>query len=130
MVNILLILISILFGSFLTRWILQHIKTSSVRVSSALTLIVFLLIGFFENEMKFELSSAFLGGTFVGMTDFDKLSSFGLLLADLLYALFFYFILPFNFGLGGALGFGAAISCLLIHTFLIRVFPYLTEKLK
>ncbi len=128
MVSFFVTFLFILAGSFSTRWLVQHKKISPVRVSSGLTLLAILLGGLLYGEMRHEFSSAFLGGTFVGMTDHNKFSSMGLLFADLIYALLFFFILPFNIGLGGALGLAAVISCLLIHTFFIRVFPMVRRR--
>ncbi len=65
-----------------------------------------------QTELYSVLSAAILGGSFVGMTEVHRLKGKSLVFASFLYSLFFFFILPFNRGFGGALGLAALLSCL------------------
>ena len=91
--------------------------------------LLFVLFTFpFNFDGKLSLQSAFLGATFVGMSDSGKMSERRLFLAALVYALLYYFVLPFNIGLGGALGFAAFLSCLFVQFLRESLFKALRVK--
>lgn len=56
-----------------------------------------------------------LGATFVGMSEPNRLGLRSLTIASAIFAMLFYFILPFNPGFGGSLGLAAFSSCILIY---------------
>ena len=104
-----------------TRWIIKEKGLSPIRTSSMLTLAFVLATLPFQFEDKALLQSAFLGATFVGMSEAAKMSEKRLFFASVCYSLFFYFVLPYNVGLGGALGFAAFNSCLLVQFMAAKV---------
>lgn len=93
-----------------------------------LTLAFYLMTVPFEFEHKLLLQSAFLGATFVGMSETGKMSEKRLFWASLVYALIFNYVLPFNVGLGGALGFAAFTSCLFVQFMRTHVIKVSTVK--
>ncbi|WP_408097124.1 hypothetical protein ACJVC5_18995 [Peredibacter sp. HCB2-198] len=112
----LLLIISIsMVSTQLTRWIIKEKGLSPIRTSTMLTLAFYLMTLPFDFQHKLVLQSAFLGATFVGMSETGKMSEWRLFWASLVYSLLFYYVLPFNIGLGGALGFAAFMSCLFVQ---------------
>jgi hypothetical protein len=110
MVKFLLILITALLTSVLTRWLIKEKKVAPIRASSFITLMILGALSLFQFEYKDLLGAAALGGTFVGMTESARLPKRSFLFAGLLFSLLFYFLLPLNQGLGGALGMAAFLS--------------------
>lgn len=111
---ILILSVSII-STQLTRWIIKEKDLSPIRTSTMLTLVFYLMTYPFEFEHKLMLQSAFLGATFVGMSEAGKMSEKRLFWASIVYSLIFNYLLPFNVGLGGALGFAAFTSCLFVQ---------------
>lgn len=116
-----LILLVTVVGTQLTRWMIKEKELSPIRASTMLTLVFILMTYPFQFEDKIMLQSAFLGATFVGMSEVEKMSEKRLFFASIIYAQLFYFVLPYNVGLGGALGFAAFSSCLLVQFMAARV---------
>lgn len=110
-----LILLVTVVGTQLTRWMIKEKKLSPIRASTMLTLTFILMTYPFEFELKLMLHSAFLGATFIGMSEVEKMSEKRLFFASIIYCQLFYFVLPYNVGLGGALGFAAFSSCLCVQ---------------
>jgi CBS domain containing-hemolysin-like protein len=114
-VSLILILITTVISTVCTRWLIHHKNLSPIRASSLFTLGVLIASSGYTFELRPTLEAAVLGGTFVGMTDASKLSFRSLTFASILFSLVFYFIIPYNQGLGGALGFAAFVSCLITY---------------
>lgn len=112
----------------LTRWIIKEKELTPIRASTMLTLAFVLMTFPFEFEHKQLLQSAFLGATFVGMSDAGKMSEKRLFFASIFYSVIFCYILPYNIGLGGALGFAAFTSCLLVQFMRTFVFKASTAR--
>jgi hypothetical protein len=87
----------------------------SVRASSFLTLIFIGLTSLFSFPEASLLQAAFLGSSFIGMTDPERLSRLQIFFASVIFSLIFYFLLHYLKGPGGILGFSAFVSCLLTH---------------
>ena len=104
-----------LVAVLMTRHCIQKRNLSAIRASTALTLSFVALTSFFVSPLIPTLQAGFFGATFVGMTEADKLTTKALCLAALLFSFVFFFLIPHSHGLGGALGCGAFLSCLIIH---------------
>lgn len=111
----LMILVVSVVGAEVTFWLIHHKHLSTVRASSAATLIFCLLTMGITSPLIAPLQASFFGATFVGMTDKSRLGWKRVFLASLLFGLFFYFLIPLAHGIGGGLGAAAFVSCSLIH---------------
>lgn len=119
-----IILISI-FSAQLTHAIVKRYHWSSVR-TSALTSLVFCYSLKLMNVPNGEtLSAAFLGASFLGMANTELFRERDLFFGAWIFALIFYFVLPYNIGLGGALGTAAFVTC-----GIIRGSSLLAEKIR
>ena len=113
--NTFFIILVCLVSAQLTHWSIHKLKTGAVRVSGATTLLFVGLVTLLNIPNKEVLAAAFLGSSFLGMSDRDILTSRDLFFASWIFAILFLFVLPFNIGLGGALGTAAFSSCLIIR---------------
>lgn len=87
----------------------------SVRASSFLTLIFIGLTSLFSYSCVPTLQAVFLGSSFIGMTDPNRLSKLQIFLTSLVFSFIFHFLVIYMKGPGGVLGFSAFTSCLIIH---------------
>lgn len=115
MVKLLLIFLVAQFATQGTHYLALTKKMSGVRASSLVTLIFIGLTFFLPYEHLDILHAVCLGGSFVGMSDPQRLSVKQLGIASLVFAFFFHFCIHFFKGIGGALGFSAFISCVFIY---------------
>jgi hypothetical protein len=126
------ILLPIIFVSLMstlaTRWLILEQKFPPIRASAAFTLIFVLLLELFNFPTEATLSSAILGGSFVGMTEVRRLRKKSLLFASLFFSLCFYYVIPYNRGLGGALGCAAFLSCLFSYFLRSKLFSRLLRE--
>lgn len=110
------ILVIVLASSQLNHKLIRETSHGAVRVSAFTTLLFVSLNSFFDYPERELLNAAFLGASFLGMSDHNLFGPRDLFFAGWIFALLFYFVLPMNVGLGGALGTAAFISCLIIRT--------------
>lgn len=113
--KLLLIILVSLLASQITLYIVKKYQFNTIRVSSGLTLIFLLLMESVDSEISNTLCASFLGSTFLGMSNQEIFSERDLVFVSLIFSLIFYFVLPFNIGLGGALGTSAFVSCAIIR---------------
>lgn len=113
MILIYLIVTSVV-AVLMTRHCIIHRNLSPIRASTALTLSFVALTSFFAYPDMLVLQAGFFGASFVGMTEPTRMSNRTLLMTACVFSFVFYFVIPHTRGLGGALGCGAFISCLLI----------------
>lgn len=115
MITVFLISIVAALTTFL---ISSKLKADPIRVSAGLTLLalaIFFAIGLFY-EIKIDvLGAVFFGASFVGMSSNEKYTIVQVLFSSILFGLVFIFLTPLLSGLGGALGFSAFLSALLIR---------------
>lgn len=97
-------------------------EIGTVRASSLLTLIFIGITFNLPFDSVPSLQAAFLGASFVGMTQPHRLSRKELVVASLLFAFIFQFLIIYLKGYGGALGFSAFVSCLVTY-FLFKKGP-------
>lgn len=103
------------FCTFLTSWLIRAKEVTPVRASALVTL---LIAGFFmaiSLQHGNKVAPVILGATFVGMTEPHRLGYRSLTFASIIFAFTFHYILPYNPGFGGALGFAAFISSIFIY---------------
>lgn len=101
--------------TFATSWLIRKKNFSPVRASSLLTVIVVSSIMLFDMELGNKIAPVILGATFVGMSESERMGFKSLTLASIVFALTFFYLVPFNPGFGGALGLAAFCSCILIY---------------
>lgn len=102
------------FSTFILR---RKFKVDAIYASIFISLIGFFLcrtLFFLEVELY---SSIVFGASFVGMTKLNNFSYFSLFLATMLYSSMFTVYMSWFSGLGGALGFSAFLSVLIIVIF-------------
>lgn len=87
----------------------------SVRASSFLTLVFIGLTTLLHVENALPYQAAFLGSSFVGMTDPTRFSRWQIALSSVVFTFIFFFLVKFLKGPGGVLGFSAFSSCLIVH---------------
>ncbi len=120
-----MIILVCLASSQLTRLLTERYSIGLVRASAGSTLAFVLLLSIFPVPEKDTVSAAFLGASFIGMSRPSLFTARDLLFAALIFAGFFLYALPFNQGLGGALGLAAFGSSLIVHRFRYRLSPSL-----
>ncbi len=103
------------FGSQVTRRLIDTSGQGAIRVSALSTLTFTLLLNILGLSYSGLPSAIFLGSSFLGMSEDHILSSRDLVWASGIFSLIFYYVLPYNQGLGGALGTSAFISCFIIY---------------
>ena len=97
-----------------THYLVSKKNIHPVRASSTLTL-GFIALTYLLQVPTIDLfHAAFFGGSFVGMSDSKKLSLRQLTAAGIIFSLIFCFLIHHLRGIGGALGFSAFSSCLII----------------
>ena len=89
----------------------------TVRASSGFTLTFIGLTFAFPFAIIPTLHAVFLGSSFVGMSDANRLSRKQLMIASFIFCLSFSFIIGHFKGYGGTLGFTAFVSCLTTYFF-------------
>lgn len=87
----------------------------SVRASSFLSLVFIAITSFFTIPESGTLQAAFLGASFIGMTDPERLSRLQIGFSSVIFSFIFYFLIHYLKGAGGILGFSAFMSCLTTH---------------
>ena len=105
------ILLSVIASSQLTFLISHRWRLTPVRSSALLTLCFVALTAPVTFSLKETLWAAWLGGSFIGMSERDLFRARDLFFAAFIFTGFFLFVLPMNVGIGGALGFAAFVSC-------------------
>lgn len=101
--------------SYITSYLIRKKEMPAVRASSLVTLIATNFVMMFDMKSGNRIAPVILGSTFVGMSEPHRLGYRSLTIASIVFALIFYFIVPFNPGFGGALGLAAFCSCILIY---------------
>lgn len=101
--------------TFVTGYLIRKKEMPAVRASSLVTLIATSLVMMFDMKSGNRIAPVILGSTFVGMSEPHRLGYRSLAIASVVFALLFYFVVPFNPGFGGALGLAAFCSCILIY---------------
>lgn len=102
----------VIVSMFATHWLIQKRSYSPIRASSFVSLIIVLGLTYLSRPADATLySGAVLGGTFLGMTDPGRLQGKYLLFAASFFSFSFLYLLPYNRGFGGALGFTVFLSC-------------------
>lgn len=101
--------------TFATSWLIRKKNLSPVRASSLLTVFVVSTVMLFDTELGNKIAPVVLGATFVGMSESERMGFKSLTFASIVYALTFFYLIPFNPGFGGALGFAAFCSCILVY---------------
>lgn len=101
--------------TFMTSFLIRKKDMPAVRASSLVTLIATSFVMMFDMKSGNRIAPVILGATFVGMSEPHRLGYRGLTIASIVFALVFYFVVPFNPGFGGALGLAAFSSCILIY---------------
>ncbi len=98
-----------------THYLVIKKNFHSVRASSLCTLIFIALTSFQVGPTTYLLRAAFFGGSFIGMSDSKRLTRWQLSLAGLIYSFIYCYLIQHLKGIGGALGFSAFFSCLVIY---------------
>lgn len=101
--------------TYFTSFLIRKKEMPAVRASSLVTLTATSFVMMFDMKSGNRIAPVILGATFVGMSEPHRLGYRSLTIASIVFALTFYFIVPFNPGFGGALGLAAFCSCLLIY---------------
>jgi hypothetical protein len=102
-------------SSQLTRYLVVHRGLGTVRASAAATLAFLALTAAIPAPETEPCRAAFLGASFLGMSSAKHFSARDIFFAAMIFAALFLLVLPYNAGLGGALGLAAFTSCLLIR---------------
>ncbi|MNK98213.1 hypothetical protein D3C87_1185720 [compost metagenome] len=114
-----MMLLSVLFvaaiGAELTFYLIHKKHVSTVRASSASSLLFALSALALQLPFGNVLPAAFFGATFVGMTDKSRLGYKRVFAASLIFGLIFTFLIPLAQGFGGGLGAAAFVSCAVVH---------------
>ncbi len=112
-----LIFLVTLASSQLTRLLVIRFSVGVVRASAGSTLAFLALTSLLPLQNKDLLGAAFLGASFLGMSSVNLFTAWNLFFASWVFAALFLYALPYNIGLGGALGVAAFTSCLLVRSF-------------
>lgn len=90
-----------------------------VRTSSVVTILFYILIQLFglDEHKELLIISSFYGGSFIGMSSHEEVSSILFLLSSLFFTFLFILLIPYLGGLGGALGICAFLSVFFISAF-------------
>lgn len=94
----------------------QFPQIGAVRSSAILSLLVGLLFHFIPINSDFSMIPiVFIGGSFVGMTSVERISSaFQLFLTGMIFGAIYHYIVPNHLGLGGALGTSACLAVIVM----------------
>lgn len=110
-------------GAESTFSLIHRFKMSTIRASCLATLVFCGLLSLIPADFKvMPLQAAFFGATFVGMTDKSRMGAKRVLIASLLFALIYIFLIPLARGFGGGLGAAAFVSCAIIYSLSRYVF--------
>jgi uncharacterized membrane protein len=109
------VLLIAILGAEITFYLIHKKHISTVRASSASTLIFAVSAVALQLPFGNVLPAAFFGATFVGMTDKSRLGAKRVFAASLIFGLIFTFLIPFAQGFGGGLGAAAFVSCSIVH---------------
>lgn len=115
MVNFLIILFVSQLATQMTHHYSLNPVIGPIRASSGLTLLFIGLTSAFSDPLILTLQAVFLGSSFVGMTDPQRLQRKQLVLASLIFCLIFNFLIIYLKGFSGTLGLSAFISCLITY---------------
>ena len=102
-------------GAEITFYLIHRKHISTVRASSASTLVFALAALAIKLPFGNVLPAAFFGATFVGMTDASRLGAKRVFAASVVFGLIFTFLIPLAQGFGGGLGAAAFVSSAAIH---------------
>lgn len=114
MVKIFFIFLVSISSTVITHALAKRNSGGAIRASAFSTLIFLAITKIVPFQIEPSLIAAFFGASFVGMSDPQKLSYTELIFASIIFSILFIYVLPFNFGLGGALGAAAFTACSLI----------------
>lgn len=118
------VLLVAVIGAQLTFFLIHKKHISTVRASSASTLIFAVAAWALQFPFGNVLPAAFFGATFVGMTDKSRLGAKRVFAASLIFGLIYTFLIPLAQGFGGGLGAAAFVSCAVVDLtgrFLLKV---------
>ncbi len=110
-------MMSLLVSSQFVFWSVKRLKVSGIRASAFSSLLFSLILWTLHTPNFDSLSAAWLGGSFLGMSHPDTFSSTELLFGAAVCSVLFIYVLPWNIGLGGALGVAAFVTCGLLRGF-------------
>ncbi len=108
-----------IFIAYTTYKVIELTKMTPTRVSSSTTLISFAILYGLNKVVSIDLTNLMaliFGATFVGMCSHKIFSARDIIFAAIIYSLVFTFVAPSQYGIGGALGFSAFSSLVLIWT--------------
>ncbi len=111
----LFIMMSLVLSSQVVFWSVKRLKVSGIRASAFSSLLFSLILWTLHTPHFDSLSTAWLGGSFLGMSHPKTFSSRELLFGAGVYSVLFIYVLPWNIGLGGALGVAAFVTCGLLR---------------
>jgi hypothetical protein len=115
--NLVFIICIAILGSQLSRQLIVRTSLGTVRASAMISMSFIILTELYPFEGRDALRAAFLGSSFLGMSDSELFSTRDLFFAALIFAFLFHFVLPMNIRPGGSLGVAAFTSCLIIRGF-------------
>ncbi|WII72357.1 hypothetical protein QJS83_00565 [Bdellovibrio sp. 22V] len=99
----------------LTFFLIHKKQMSTVRASSATSLVFAVLVSALPISFVGALQAAFFGATFVGMTDKSRMGWKRVFMASLIFGLIFTFLIPLVKGYGGGLGAAAFAACAVVY---------------
>lgn len=102
-------------STFGTSWLIRKKNFLAVRASSLLTVFVVSTVMLFDLKFGNRIAPVVLGSSFVGMSESNRLGYRSLTSASIVFALVFFYLVPYNPGFGGALGLAAFCSCIFVY---------------
>lgn len=107
-----------------TYQLIHRFHFSAIRASAFITCLFCLIVLFSGQSILKTQEALFFGGTFVGMSSFEKLGKLGIIFSASLYLVLYLILAGWLQGIGGALGTIAFLSCssvLLIKKHLLKI---------
>ncbi len=115
MVDLLLMLLTSQLATLATHQLILWGKWDAIRVSAGLTVAFISLTYFLPYASLPDLHAIFLGSSFVGMSEPQRLSKVQLMFASLFFCLIFSFLRQHFGEYGGLLGLSAFSACILTY---------------
>lgn len=109
------VLVVAALGAEITFFLIHKKHVSTVRASSAATLVFALSALALQFPYGNVLPAAFFGATFVGMTDKSRLGAKRVFVASMIFGLIYTFLIPLAQGFGGGLGAAAFVSISVVY---------------
>ncbi len=110
--------------AWLTFYIIKISDMTPTRVSSLVSLTAFLILSILGRFYVFEMNyfaSLIFGASFVGMCSHKVINDLQVVIGAILFSFLFIYLIPQSYGVGGALGFSAFTSILMVW-FLFKTF--------